>query len=210
MSTHESDDPVRSRTDHVPDATEPATSMWSPRLVRAAAALGAGGVFVAVVCSNWLGSTGLVFVPLVAAWAANVYLGAALNDPLTQLVARYRRFREDGYIEDRARPSTSPLDEPGTGSPTEPRPMVRSFSEALPTARRLIDAALLLGVSILAFVCAGSGGTDQPMLMVLIGIGAVVYAGYVALSGRGYVMPYWIYGLAVVGLIVLFFGKTAF
>jgi hypothetical protein len=200
-------------------ATEPST-VTNARVTRALIALGLGTVFVVVMVNTRFGAAGWIFLPFVLAWAANVYLGAGFNDPLTHLIARYREHRVDGgSLRDLLKPTTTSgvrqQDERGPTvaheSGAEPergaQPMVRSFTDALPTARRLIDAVLLLGFGILSFVFAGSGATDKTAITVIIGIAAVVYAGYVAFSRGSYVMPYWIYALAVLGLLVFFFGK---
>lgn len=93
--------------------------------------------------------------------------------------------------------------------PSAPRPgnapQVRSAAEALGSARRYLDAALMAGFGILCFVISGARTTDKPAIVIIVGIGALLYSAYIALSRGGYVMPYLIYGLAILGVAFFIF-----
>ncbi len=87
-------------------------------------------------------------------------------------------------------------------------PRVRSGAEALGEARRYIDAALMLGFGILLIVLGSTASDSGPRsaLVVLIGIGAIGYAGYIATFARSYTMPYFIYAIALICGFWLLFG----
>jgi hypothetical protein len=100
---------------------------------------------------------------------------------------------------------------PAIRRPPDPRrdggpPRVRSGAEALGGARRYVDAVLMVGFGIV-LIAAGSTRDLGPRsaLVVLIGIGAIGYAGHIALFARSYTMPYLVYGVAAFfGLWFLF------
>ncbi len=87
---------------------------------------------------------------------------------------------------------------------TPDRPRVRSVSEGLPGARRIFDALVMVAFGVLCF--ALSGTTGQPGLAVLVGVAALGYGGWIALSAGGYLMPYALYLIPVGGVLWLFWG----
>lgn len=100
---------------------------------------------------------------------------------------------------DRTMQPPAPAPSRPTIRPSNPAPEVRSVTEALGQTRRYIDAVLMAGFGILCFVAAGSAHTDKPALLILVGCAAIAYSLYIALSYRGYIMPYFIYALAIIG-----------
>lgn len=78
-------------------------------------------------------------------------------------------------------------------------PRVRSVSDAFPIVRRAVDAVLMVGFGILCFVVAGSG--DGGGWLVVAGLASIGWGGYIALARRGYVMPYFVYAIALIFVI---------
>lgn len=106
-------------------------------------------------------------------------------------------------------PAPAPIDPTGaadpnrTGRPNAQRPRpprVRSISDAIPGVRRAVDALLMFGFGILCFVVAGSTGEGW---MIVAGIVSIGWGGYIGLTRGSYVMPYFVYAIAILGGIGL-------
>ena len=103
---------------------------------------------------------------------------------------------QHGHVPPPAPSATTPRSEPARGRTA---PEVRSVTQALGNGRRYVDALLMAGFGILCFVISGSHSATQPGVMIAVGIGALLYSLYIAFSSGGYVMPYLIYALAILG-----------
>lgn len=110
--------------------------------------------------------------------------------------------RRASASEPHAHPSPSGADDARPWSP--PSPQVRSVTEALGGARRFVDAGLMLALAITCFV--GASSTNSPGKVVLLGIGATIYAAWIAISRGSYVMPYSLYVGAAFAALWFFFG----
>lgn len=140
--------------------------------------------------------------------AASSSTSSAPHAPYGAQADRFEPGRPQGKRErDTLRQDRAPTITPHrqTIRPSSPAPQVRSVTEALGSTRRYIDAALMAGFGILCFVVAGASTADQPAVMILVGCLAIGYSGYIALSVGGYVMPYFIYALAIVGGAIFMF-----
>jgi hypothetical protein len=109
---------------------------------------------------------------------------------------------QPGHVPPPAPSATTPRSEPAR---ERTAPEVRSVTQALGNGRRYVDALLMAGFGILCFVISGSHSATQPGVMIAVGIGALLYSLYIAFSSGGYVMPYLIYALAILGVAFFLF-----
>lgn len=86
-------------------------------------------------------------------------------------------------------------------------PEVRSVPEALGPVRRYIDALLMAALGVFGIVyCANTPYTSPGLALGAVAI--LGYSLYIGLTKRGYVMPYSVYAVATLAVLVLVVGTS--
>lgn len=84
---------------------------------------------------------------------------------------------------------------PGNGSPLRSTTPPSRGAKTVGAGRKNFDAACMLAFGVLLLFA--SGHADSPVLPVLLGLAAIVYAGYIAFFATRYYMATYVYVILV-------------